>query len=781
MKTFLYATLFLLSSGTLLAQTGSVTGTIKTSDGQPAAYVNVSLKGTGKGAQTDAAGNFKIEKIKTGSYTIVASFVGLVSKSETVQVTDGQETTISFTLDEDGQELKEVIVTANPSQYVTDYPSVSLRLKTPLLETPQNIQVVTSQILKDQQIFDMREGVIRNVSGATASEHWETYARIVMRGARITSFRNGMNVSSSWGPLTEDMSVVDRIEFVKGPASFMLGAGEPSGFYNVVTKKPTGVTRSELGMSIGSYGTYRGTLDFDGKLDKEGKVLYRLNLMGQQKGSQRKYEFNNRVTVAPVVKFQINPKTSLTLEYILQHVSMSPIGSSYIYSPNALGDLPTDFSTLEPNMRATIAQDQSIFVNFSHALNDNWRFTGQIAYQRFDQEGESLWPTNGFKGDTLQRGMGIWDVLGLVKVGQFFVNGDVQTGKLKHRILAGVDLGDNTSYQDYWQSGDFSGPNGFRVYQPVYGQVPGSAYPIFDRTRDIRERGTVASTQYSAIYVQDEIHMLNDKLRVTVGGRYTTTADVGYLDNTISDHFTPRLGASYSITKNTTAYAVLDRAFIPQAGSTFDQKPFEPLIGENIEVGFKRDWLNGQWTAVLSGYQITKENVLTGDPDHMNFSIQVGETVTRGIEFDVRGQIFEGLAVTANYAYTDGKTTKDENAAWIGQQIAGTDKHIANVWLNYRVQSGAVKGLGFGWGAQHAAKRTAWYGAYNRDQDVSMPEYTRFDAAVSYQFEKLSVQLNVNNLFDAELISGAYYPWGSFYYWQAEAMRNYRLSIGYRF
>jgi iron complex outermembrane recepter protein len=785
MKRFLYATLFLLSSGTLLAQTGSVTGSIKTSDGQPAAYVNVSLKGTSKGATTDTEGNFRIEKIKAGSYTVVATFVGLVTRTENIQVSDNQETQVSFTLEEDGQELKEIVVTANPSQYVSDYPSVSLRLKTPLLETPQNIQVVNSQVLKDQQIFDMREGIIRNVSGATQSEHWETYARIVMRGARITSFRNGMNVSSSWGPLTEDMSVVDRIEFVKGPASFMLAAGEPSGFYNVVTKKPTGVTKNELGMAIGSFGTYRGTLDFDGKLDKEGKILYRLNLMGQQKGTHRKYEFNNRVTVAPVIKFQINPKTSLTLEYTLQHISMSPIGGAYAYSPNALADLPVDFSTLEANMRATTAKDQSVFVTFSHALNEQWRFTGQLAYQRFDQLGESLWP-GGFQPgtDILVRGMGIWDVLGLVKVGQFFVNGDLETGPLKHRILAGIDLGDNTSFQDYWSSGTFGAD--FHVYDPVYGQVAGSDYPAFDRSRDIRERGTVASVQYSAFYFQDEIHVIEDKLRVTLGARYTDTDDVSYENNTVKDRLTPRVGASYSITKNLSAYGVFDNAFIPQPGATYDGTPFKPLVGENFEVGLKRDWLNGQWTATLAAYQITKNNVLTTDPDHQFFSIQLGETRTRGIELDVRGQIIEGLNITANYAYTDGKTTKDQTPDFVGDQLAGTDKHIANAWIRYQFQNGAVKGLGLSVGASHASGRTAWYAAYDKTIDPAMPNYTRFDAAISYQLDKISLSLNINNVLNERVVSGAFYNWPSaeldpFYYSQSEAMRNYRLSVGYKF
>ncbi|MFZ6013091.1 MAG: TonB-dependent siderophore receptor [Bacteroidota bacterium] len=773
--------LFLLCSGSLLAQTGSVKGTIKTSDGQPASFVNVYLKGTDKGAVTDAQGSFELQRVKIGTYTIIASFVGLKTQSESISVSDNQVTEVSFTLEEDGQELKEIVVTANPSQYVTDYPSISLRIKTPLLETPQNIQVVNAQAIKDQGIFDMQEGVIRNVSGATRSEHWETYARIVMRGSRLASFRNGMNVTETWGPLTEDMSMVERIEFVKGPAGFMMAAGEPSGFYNVVTKKPTGITKTELGMSVGSFGTYRGTLDFDGSLSKDKKILYRLNLMGQMKGTQRPYEYNNRVSVAPVIKFQINPSTSLTAEYTMQYVQMSPIGSNYIFSPNALGDLPVDFTTLEPNMRPTTVKDQSLIVTFSHSLNDNWKFTSQLAYLNFDQLGESLWPS-GFNGDTLLRAASNWDILGLTRVGQFFLNGDAHTGSIKHRIVAGLDMGDKDYYHDWSQGGAITGTEGFNVYNPVYGNVPGTAYPVYDRSLDIRERGVHYSNQYAALYVQDEIRLLKEKLRVTLAGRYTTTDDDDpYSGKIDADKFTPRVGLSYSINSNTSVYAVYDEAFIPQAGATFEGKSFEPITGDNKEVGIKKEWAGGRWTTTASAYRITKNNVLTADPEHQYFSIQLGQTQTQGIELDVRGQILDGLDVTMNYAYTDGKITEDTDGNYEGTQIPGTDKHIANAWISYRLPSGKAKGLGFAVGVQHAADRTAWYGEYDRSVDPSMPSYTRFDAAVSYNFGKMGIGLNVNNVFDAELISGAYYTWSQFYYWQAEALRNYRLSVNYKF
>lgn len=773
--------LFISSLQVIFAQSGVIKGKITTSDGKPAEFVNVILKGMTKGTIADAEGNYQITNLKEGNYTVQATFVGLKTESKKVTITNGQTQNLDFVLEANANQLQEVLVTANPSKYVTDYPSISLRLKTPLLEIPQNIQVITRQTLQDQQIFDMQEGVIRNVSGATRSEHWENYARIVMRGSRIAAFRNGMNVQATWGPLNEDMSMVERVEFVKGPAGFMLASGEPSGFYNVVTKKPTGITKGEANMTIGSFGTYRTTVDLDGLLNKDGKLQYRLNVMGQMKGTQRAFEYNNRVSVAPVIKYQINLNTSITAEYTFQGVNMSPLGSNYIYSPNRLGDISADFTTLESNMAPTKINDQSLIVTLAHSINKNWKFTGQVAYLKFSQVGSSLWPT-GFKGDTLQRATSIWDILGQTRVGQFFVNGDVETSRIKHRILAGVDMGDKDYYHDWAQGGAIVGSQGFNVYNPVFGKVPASAYPKFDRSLSITERGVHYNNLYTALYAQDEIRLLNDKLRLTLAGRYTSTGDEDpYSGKVSAGKFTPRVGLSYSLNKNTSVYAVLDESFIPQAGASYTGKKFDPITGTNKEIGLKREWLDGRWTASVAAYQITKNNVLTADPVNQFFSVQLGQTKTQGIEFDIRGQLFTGLDVTMNYAYTDGKVTKDTENQQVDRQLPGTDKHITNAWISYRVTSGTAQGLGLSLGVSHAVGRTSWYSEYDKTIDPAMPNFTRFDGAISYQFDKFSVALNVNNLFNADVISGAYYSWSKFYYWQAEAMRNARLSINYKF
>jgi iron complex outermembrane receptor protein len=58
MKKLYIFILFLLSATGAYAQTGRITGQILSSDGQPAEQVSVGLKGSSKGAISDAQGKF---------------------------------------------------------------------------------------------------------------------------------------------------------------------------------------------------------------------------------------------------------------------------------------------------------------------------------------------------------------------------------------------------------------------------------------------------------------------------------------------------------------------------------------------------------------------------------------------------------------------------------------------------------------------------------------------------------------------------------------------------
>lgn len=794
MRIFFTTTFFAILACTAYAQTGTIRGTVTTADGKPAEYVNVTIQGTGKGTVTSPEGKFEFRKVSEGTYTLVASFIGFDPEEISVEVRTNETTPADFVLKETSSQLTEIVIRGD-RDYKADVVSPSLRLQSSLLETPQNIQIVTGDVLKDQQIISMSDGLIRNVSGLTKFEHWgDLYTNIQARGGQVQAFRNGFNVvNSSWGPLTEDMSFVDHIEFVKGPAGFMLSSGDPSGLYNVVTKKPTGRTKGEASMTVGSFDLYRTTLDLDGKFSANGKFLYRFNASAQNKGSHRPNEYNDRYVIAPVISYQLDDKTKLTVEYNYQRANMSNVGSYYVFSPDGYATLPVNATALPSGIPGTKINDHSFYLNLQHDITKDWKLTAQLSKFLYTQEGSSMWAGNVNPDGTYIRSVSIWDAESKMSMGQLFVNGNVTTGSIRHRILIGLDIANKSYLADWGQSHDLDSTNA--LFDPKHSNlgIPVNGYPNFDRSLPLSERaqasGGLMSLRYNSIYLQDELGFFENKFRLTLAGRYTYLVQDNYgAKPDTAKHVTPRIGLSISLTKDVAVYALYDQAFIPQSGRLTHGGAVHPITGNNMEIGFKKNWLDGKWNTTIALYRILKNNELTPDPNApptSGLSVVLGQKQSQGIEFDLRGTIVKGLNLIANYAYTDSKVTKVTEGVTIvkvGDNIPGYAKHTYNAWLNYKIPGNILNGVGLSLGSTYLANRTSVGDLYWGTTNVKrMNDYFKVDAGMFWENEKIKIALNIFNVLDRYLYSGAYYQYSSAYYYQTEAPRNFRLSVNYKF
>ena len=199
MKSFLLTGLFfLLIAANSIA--GNIKGIIRNNAGHNLEYVTIRIDGTNQGTTTNSSGAFTLRNVKPGQYTLIASLINYESKNISLTVDDETIDLGLITLESSSQSLSEVVVSASANSYVTKYPANSIRLDEPLVEVPQNIQVVSSSIIASQQILSMSDGIVRNVSGATRQEHWgDLYTRINVRGGRAAAFREGMNITSTWG------------------------------------------------------------------------------------------------------------------------------------------------------------------------------------------------------------------------------------------------------------------------------------------------------------------------------------------------------------------------------------------------------------------------------------------------------------------------------------------------------------------------------------------------------------------------------------------------------
>ena len=141
------------------------------------------------------------------------------------------------------------------------------RLQTPLLDTPQTINMVPQQEIQERRLTTM-EDALRTVPGITfsAGEGGQQGDSPIIRGfvARGDIFRDGFR-DPGW--YTRDLFDVDRVEVYKGPSSFAFGRGSTGGAINNVSKLPTGATFVEGTASLTSVGGYRADVDASGKRD----------------------------------------------------------------------------------------------------------------------------------------------------------------------------------------------------------------------------------------------------------------------------------------------------------------------------------------------------------------------------------------------------------------------------------------------------------------------------------------------------------------------------------
>lgn len=761
-----------------------VSGNVYSENNTPLIGASVMLEGTETGAVTNASGKYLISGISPGKYTLKISYTGYISQQSTIRINADEELTLDFVLKEDELLLNETVITSAPNKYKTETVSGSLRLDSKLTDIAQNIVVVDKSIISDQQIFNVLDGINRNVSGVRRDIQWDNaYAVLNIRGSRVSgNFRNGILMFNYLGPLPEDMSYVDRVEFIKGPGSFIIANNEPGGFYNVVTKKPTGSFRNEIGTSMGSFKLFRGTGDFDGTIGKKKKMLYRVNVMAQHKGSWIDQDYQNRYVAAPVLTYKINDKISITGEYTYQHLKFAQM-APYAFSPKGYKDLPVSFYGGDPSLEPNKSKDHTAFIIYNHILNDNWKLNVQAAYANTTQRGQYLWPvTTDANGNSI-RAFYLQDLDNVGYMQQASVNGTIRSKSVVQKILIGLDAGNKTYYLDHSMLGI-----GFlnNIYNPVYG-ISADSIPDYDHSKPLEDRANYRGEYfYASIYAHDEVRLFNEKLRVTVGGRFShtnkKTGSIAGIDPTVSVNnvVTPRVGISGTINKYLSAYGLYDVAFVEQQGSDYFANPFGALKGRNLEAGVKANLFKEKLLATVAYYNIDKKNALTADAEHPGFMKQSGRIISQGIEIDVIGQITDGLNVTVNYAFTDSKITEDTDPLVVGTYTPGTARHITNGWIQYQLPTTKLKGLGFSFGYQYQAKR---YASSMGVTDILPDNYFRLDAGISWSRPKYRISLLANNLLNEYLYTGSLVNLGNNqqYYWQTEAPRSFIVNLAYRF
>ena len=630
---------------------------------------------------------------------------------------------------------------------------------TSILETPQTVNVIPRKQIEMQgaQTVSQALGYTPGVTSAFGGTD-SRYDVITARGGLfLRSYLDGLPLPYSAYSVSVpqfDPFMLERIEVLQGPASVLFGQTTSGGILNMVSRRPQAEPSHEIQVQAGNYGRRQIAFDSTGALDDEGKWLYRITGLARENDGQADFSHEERLLIAPSLTWRPSADTSLTLlthyqrdDAVPQYQGLPQIGT-LLSNPN--GKIAWDRFSGEPSHEGMKRDQFGVGYAFEHRLDDTWRFRQNLRYTRVDIDARAT-PAYAFDGRSISRvatqGIGNGHIFSVDNQAE----ARFKTGDLSHTVLVGLDY--LRQRDDYRFASQLVGP--LDLYAPVYGIAIPDLIPRFR---------TVQELEHLGLYVQDQ--MRSGRWTWTVGGRFDRaegdTRNV-VADTTVTrkdDAFTGRLGVNYVFDNGLAPYASYSTSFEPLGGTDFAGNAFKPAKSRQWEAGVKYQ-PHDDLLLTASVFQVTQKNTLTPDtePGRTNFSTQMGEVETRGINLEARGRVGQRTEVIGAYAYTDSEITKaNPNSLGVSQQgrpLARAPRHMASLWLDHKLDPELVQGLSFGGGVRYMGSSFA-----EPSTDIALPSYTLWDAALHYDLGQgnaamkgVSLSFSIANLTDRQYVN----------------------------
>ncbi len=675
--------------------------------------------------------------------------------------------------------VSEVVITG---QQPSDVAGSGTKTITPLIETPQSITVIDRQDLDLRVVQNLNEalhftaGVGPDTRGNTAGR----YDLQTLRGFTPDQYLDGLRLIGSTNGYAipqVDLTFLDRVEVLKGPASGLYGQASPGGIVALSSKLPVLERFGEVVASGGSYGTERVSFDTGGRIDDDGRFSFRLAGTGYHSDTQTRHVEAVRYGVSPSLTWRPDEATSWTVLYNFQHdpktgdYGAMPVQGSLLPNPN--GRVPRDFYDGEPAYERFDRRQNSVTSLFTRQFGD-WTFHQNSRYMQTKTIYRSVYHV-GLQPDLILLNRSVADADETVDAITLDnqLTGTVRTGILTHNIIVGVDYQKTHQTEAAGFGGDVAPLD---IFAPVYGATVTPPDTSFSVRLNLHQTG---------VYAQDQIAL--DAWRLVLSGRedWVKSAQLDRLGGSTSrldqSQFTGRAGLLYQFPNGLAPYVSYSTSFQPQTATDVDGHVLPPTRGKQAEAGIK--YQPPAWNTLLTAavYDLRQTNVATQNPTApVGFgSVAAGEVRSRGAELEGSTHPIAGLELKASYTYLDNKVTKD-NSGLVGTRPYAVPQQTANAYALYTVQAGSASGLGIGGGIRYLGRN--FNGAAGSDA-LTIPGATLFDLLASYDLGKLdprasglTFNLDVTNLFNRQYISSCYQTLWCWY----GASRNVQASLRYR-
>lgn len=585
--------------------------------------------------------------------------------------------------------LQEVVVHTNRKAR----PQVT-KLDVPMKYLPLSVNSLEAGSLEIRGIRNIQEAT-RFMPGIRIQTSYGAFQQISVRGfdhavMMVDGIRDERSAINNSYPIP-DLSSVESIELLKGPASVLYGHSAVGGILNIVRKAPSERPTVNARLAYGSFENKEATLGMGGKL--VGPVNYYANVNYADQEGWRD-NGNRRFSGYLALSAQITPDDRLEIrsgfnrDFYGTEIGLPPIMSNDIY--NTTDDqLYLHKNDMLPGLdREARYNNESDFMKnygwnisgqYTHQFSEGMKLTDRLSFSADDinyfgtetldylESDEPIYDHYYWKGPNEKRYICLDTVylsyplrfshIAKTVSNSLELSGHFQTGEVKHNYMGGyafVALNRN-SYTGYNLGDDVQGPG---LYSHVSVYDPHSMGYMTSKF----SKATVTHHYANSLYLQDLLE-LGERWKVLAALRadffryLSASADTptgkreyeshGSFNRIRNKALTYRLGAVYLPHPNTSLYASFATFFKPirtfyqdnvvyvdangeRFTPTRNEEVFKPEKGYQAEVGIKYD-LNQLLHANASLFYIRKMNSTT--------------TLSNNYEMEVDGQPVTGRVI----------------------------------------------------------------------------------------------------------------------------------------
>lgn len=527
------------------------------------------------------------------------------------------------------------------------------KLDVPMKYLPLSVNGIESKSLEIRGIRNIQDAV-RFMPGIRIQTSYGAFQQISVRGfdhavLMIDGVRDERSAINNSYPVP-DLSAVESIELLKGPASVLYGHSAVGGILNIVRKAPTERQTLNARVAYGSFENKEATLGVGGKL--LGPVNYYANVnyadqTGWRDNGNRRFSGYLALNAQLTSNDFIDIRTGFNRDYYGTEIGLPDIMTQDIYntSDNQLylhknDMLPGLDKTARYNNESDFMRNYSwnISGQYTHQFSESMKLVDRLSFTSDDinyfgteeldylESDEPIYNHYYWKSPTEKKYICLDTVylsfplrfshIAKTVSNSLELNGHFYTGEVKHNYMGGYSFValNRTSYSGYNLGEDVQGPG---LYSHVSVYDPHSMGYMISRFSE----ATVTHHYANSIYLQDMIE-LNDQWKILAAlrgdfYRYLSAEATtptgkreyenhGSFNRVRNKALTYRFGAVYLPHPNTSLYASFASFFKPirtfyrdnviyvdangeRFNPTRNEEVFKPENGYQAEVGVKYD------------------------------------------------------------------------------------------------------------------------------------------------------------------------------------------------